>query len=281
MTVSYSIEMPRARSLLEAALSRHPPRLDWAALALCALELPDVDVGSVERQLDSLAARVRALAPSPRDTLAQFQALRRILGDEEAFWGNTDDYSAAENSFLNLVLERKQGLPITLSVLYLEVARRAGIPLFGVAFPGHFLVASETGAGKLLMDPFQGGAILTETGCADLLSRVSPQVRFASKMVVPASVKTITSRMLMNLKRTYLAAGEREKALRVLELVLMLSPDHPGELRARANVLSALGAYRAALADVERCLELSPEAPDNVNLRLTARALRQRVDYLN
>jgi regulator of sirC expression with transglutaminase-like and TPR domain len=100
-------------------------------------------------------------------------------------------------------------------------------------------------------------------------------------MLDPASVKVISSRMLNNLKRLYLDSDERERALRVMDLLLLLTPDHPGDLRTRAGLLSSLGAYRAALADVERCLSISPHAPDSRQLRWTASALRERVDTLN
>ena len=273
---------PDARALLQKAVAAEPPRLDWAALAVAMLEHPEVDVAACEALFASYAQRVRAQSPSAHDALEQMTALRRVLGDEEGFRGNTTDYASPENSFLDRVLETKVGLPIALSVVYLEVARRAGIPLFGVSFPGHFLTACEARDGKLVMDPFRGGQILTETGCEDLMRQVAPQVKFnPQKMLVPASVKVIAARMLNNLKRTYLEQGHGAQALGAVDLLLVLNPDHPGELRTRANLLAALGAYRAALADVERCLELSPDAPDQQALRLTAGALRQRVDFLN
>ena len=166
-------------------------------------------------------------------------------------------------------------------MVYLEVARRVGIPIFGVSFPGHFLLATEIDGAKLAIDPFAGGELLTESGCQELLRKVAPQIRFQPKMLVPANVKVIVSRMLNNLKRSYLDSAEHERALRVLDLLLMLAPDHPGDLRTRAGLLSAVGAYRAALADVERCLTISPHAPDHQQLRWTATALRERVDTLN
>jgi regulator of sirC expression with transglutaminase-like and TPR domain len=204
-----------------------------------------------------------------------------VLADEEGFWGDTEKYDAPENSFLDSVLARKKGLPITLAVVYLEVARRAGIPLFGVSFPGHFLVACPSEEGKLVVDPFQGGTILTEAGCQDLLARVAPQVRFQPKLLSAAPVKVIAWRMLNNVKRAWLERTDGERAARAVDLLLELHPDHPGELRARATILSALGAYRAALADVERCLKLSPDAPDQVQLEMTAQALRHRLELLN
>jgi len=277
---------PRARELMKQALQADPPRLDLAALAICALEHPTVDVEQCQHALDVYAEQVKAKYPEKAPLIVKLQALRRVLSDEAGFRGNEEKYHSAENSFLNRVLEQKLGLPISLSVVFLEVARRADIPMFGVSFPGHFLVASDaddpTEAGrKLILDPFNEGKLLTEAGCEDLLAKVAPQVKFSPKLLTPAPVKSVAYRMLNNLKRIYLDQGDGERALRVVDLMLVVSPDHPGELRARAAILSALGAYRAALTDVERCLELSPQAPDHQSLQLTARALRQRVEFLH
>ncbi len=277
----FELGSPRARSLLTEALAADPPRLDLASLAIAALEYPQLEPQSALGQLEELAARVRAQPEAQRDALTRVQALRRVLADEEGFRGNEEKYYAPENSFLNIVLEQRVGLPISLAVVYLEVARRAGIELFGVSFPGHFVVAMEAGDRKLVVDPYHHGKILTEEGCEDLLKQMAPQVKFTPSMISPAPVKTVAYRMLTNLKRVYLDKGDGERALKVVDLMLLLAPDHPGELRARASILSALGAYRAALVDIERCLELSPEAPDHQSLLLTAKALRQRVDFLN
>ncbi|HZH04667.1 MAG TPA: tetratricopeptide repeat protein [Myxococcaceae bacterium] len=274
MTRHASVERPRAHALLEDALSTDVARLDLAALAVAYLEYPDLSLGPSLERLDALAARVRARAASPL-------MLARVLGEEEGFGGDPERYHQPENSFLNRVLERRVGLPITLSVVYLEVARRAEIPLYGVALPGHFIVASGFGAGRLLLDPFDGGEPLTEEGCKDLLGRVAPQVKFHSKLLDPTPPAAIAYRMLSNLKKAYLEAADGERALRAVNMMLQLAPDHPGELRARASLLSGLGAYRAALADVVRCLEISPEAPDHRSLVITARALQERVDLLN
>jgi regulator of sirC expression with transglutaminase-like and TPR domain len=278
---SLSLQSARARALLAESLASEPNRLDLAACGVASLEDEALDVSRVLAILDGYATRVRALAPERLDALGRVQTLRRVLSDEEGFWGDTESYDAPENSLFDRALARKKGLPITLAVLYLEVARRAGIPLFGVSFPGHFLVACPSEDGKLILDPFQGGTILTEAGCQDLLAQVAPQVRFQPKLLAPASVHVIAWRMLVNLKRSWLERADGERAARAVDLLLQLHPDHPGELRARATILSALGVYRAALADVERCLQLSPDAPDQVQLEMTAQALRQRVELLN
>ncbi|NTX39083.1 tetratricopeptide repeat protein [Myxococcus sp. CA033] len=273
-----------ARERLVSALAAEPPRLDLAALAIATLDRPELDAPACLHVLDVLACRVQVESERLTDkgeALASLRALRHVLSDIEGFRGNEDNYHSPENSFLDQVLERKLGLPITLSVVYLEVARRAGIPLYGVPFPGHFLVAHDAGDHKLVMDPFHHGDILTEHGCEELLKRVAPQLKFDRAMLAPAPVELIAYRMLSNLRRVYLGREDRERGLAVVDLLLLLAPDHPGELRTRAALLANLGAYRAALRDVERCLELSPEAPDRDRLEMTARELRQRASLLN
>ena len=271
----------RARELLGHALKAGPARLDWAACAVASLVDDAFEVDGVEATLDALGRRVEKWLPAQADVPAQLGALRRVWVEEEGFTGNAALEDAPESSALHHVLARKTGLPIALSVVYLEVARRAGVPLVGVSFPAHFLVATPGPGERLVLDPFNQGRLLSGNSCEELLAKVAPAVRVSPRLLSAASVPTIVTRMLSNLKRAYLSTGDGERALAVVDLLLVLAPDHPGELRVRAGILSALGAYQAALADVERCLELSPDAPDQRNLRLAARTLKQRVDYLN
>lgn len=284
ITSTSTLSSPLARERLVSALAADPPRLDLAALAIATLNQPHLDSAACLHTLDALAARVQVEMERHADhgeVLAGLTALRHVLADIEGFRGNEDDYQSPDNSFLDLVLERKVGLPISLSVLYLEVARRAGIPLYGVSFPGHFLVACSAGDHKLVVDPYHEGEILTEEGCKELLERVAPQLRFNPSMLSPAPVELIAYRMLSNLRRLYLERSDYERGLAVVDLLLMLAPNHPGELRTRAALLANLGAYRAALKDVERCLELSPDAPDRDRLEITVRELRARAELLN
>ena len=284
MSIASTFSPPLARERLVSALAADPPRLDLAALAIATLNKPELDVSAHLHTLDALAARVQLEMErhaTQGEVLAGLTALRHVLADIEGFRGNEDEYLAPENSFLDQVLENKVGLPITLSVVYLEVARRAGIPLYGVPFPGHFLVACHSGDHKLVVDPFHGGEILTEEGCKELLERVAPQLKFNPSMLAPAPVELIAYRMLSNLRRVFLERQDGERGLAVVDMLLMLAPNHPGELRTRASLLANLGAYRAALRDVERCLELSPDAPDRDRLEWTARELRERAELLN
>jgi regulator of sirC expression with transglutaminase-like and TPR domain len=272
---------PRGKELLVRALDASPERLDLAALAVAALENPEVDVQAVERSLDGLAEQVRASVGASTDVAEQLAALRDVLVVQEGFRGEDDGYSKAESSFIDRVLQSHRGLPIALGVVYVEVARRAGIPLHGVSFPGHFLVGTEVASSMVILDPFHAGKSLSLDDCSGLLKRFAPHLRMAPGLLAPASVRAITTRRLSNLKALYLGQGKGEQALRVVDLLLTLTPDHPGELRIRAALLSALGAYRAALADVERCLKLAPASQDARSLELAAKSLRERVEYLN
>lgn len=275
-----------ARDRIISALDATPPRLDLAALGVATLFDPALDVDACLETLDGYGEEVReelreSGALDNSALLPRLEALRRVLGERAGFRGDDKQYDAPDNSFLHRVLERRTGLPITLSVIYVEVARRAGIPLFGVGFPGHFLVAARNDANTLVIDPYKGGAVLTTDGCRELLRRVAPQLKFENKMLAAAPPELITVRMLTNLRRTFLERKMHEEALTVVDMLLLLVPDHPGELRTRATVLCSLGAFHAALRDVERCLLISPDCPDRQVLEMTARELRQRAALLN
>jgi regulator of sirC expression with transglutaminase-like and TPR domain len=279
VTDSHELDSTRARLRLEEALGEPEDRLDLVALAVASLEYPALDHAGALAQLDGFAERVRALKPVSPDE--QLGALRQVLAQEEGFRGQAERYFHADSSHLNRVLETRVGLPITLSVVYVEVARRARIPLFGISFPGHFLAGLEDGDDVRVIDPYNAGRELTRPMCEGLLVRMAPNLDFSPALLEPASMRDVGYRMLQNLKRLHLERGEGERALKVLDLLLVLAPDHPGELRTRAGLLSAMGAYKAALSYVERCLHSCPGAPDAESLREAARALREKMEQLN
>ena len=271
---------PRAERLLAQALAASPERLDLAALAIAALEFPGLDVADWQAQLDFLASRVRACVGESAGVAEQYTALRKVLVEEEGFRGNAAHYADPDNSFLNLVLTRKVGIPISLSVVWLEVARRAEIPLYGVAFPGHFLVALSGDGTRIVVDPFNRGRTLSSEDLNAMLRRTAANVLLTDELFEPASVRAISWRMLMNLKRLYINKSDQPRAVKVENLLLQLAPNHPAELRARAALLSSLGAYGAALKDLERAIEIG-RAPDVPALVEAAKVLRQRLQYLN
>jgi regulator of sirC expression with transglutaminase-like and TPR domain len=236
-----------------------------------------VNEQAVEERLLALSARVTALGePDGLD------ALVRVLGEDEGFRGDAERYDAPENSHLPTVLERRRGLPILLSIVYVEVARRAGLSLHAVNFPGHVLVAapSENGFPRVL-DPFHGGQLLPHSACEALLHRMAPHLTFDVSLLGPAEVPTIAARMLHNLRRYFVREKELPRALAVQSLLMELLPDHPAELRMRASLLASLGASRAALKDLDHCLVLHPDSPDRAEVERARDALRARVERLN
>jgi regulator of sirC expression with transglutaminase-like and TPR domain len=199
--------------------------LDVAALLIGAWEHEGFDVEPHRRALDALAARSAPIvdaADSPREA---GRALARTLFAELGFRGNTRDYYDPRNSFLAQVLDRRLGIPITLSVLYVEVARRLGLAVAGVGFPGHFLVRVDGGHDPLILDPFGGGAPLDRPALEALLVRSSgPDARLDDISFAPASKRAILVRMLNNLASIYGRDGDTRRSLETLERLAALDP---------------------------------------------------------
>jgi len=203
--------------------------LDVAALLIGAWEHEGFDVEPHRRTLDALAARASPAVEAARSPEEGGRALARTLFAELGFRGNTDDYYDPRNSFLADVLDRKVGIPITLSVLYIEVARRLGLGAAGVGFPGHFLVRIDgTGdppSNPLILDPFAGGAALDRAGLAALLAHASgPDARLEDVSLTPTSKRAILVRMLNNLAGIYGRTGDSFRALEVFERIAVLKP---------------------------------------------------------
>jgi regulator of sirC expression with transglutaminase-like and TPR domain len=221
------------------------------------------------------------------------QALNSYLFDELGFVGNRKQYEDPRNSCLNEVLERRTGIPITMSVVYMEVARRAGLRIDGVNFPGHFLVRCcegkpRTGAG-LIIDPFHGGALLTEHDCRMLLQRhVGDEVAFSKSLLASATRPQVISRMLLNLKRLYVHMRSFPQAREVTEMLLALTPSSLSELRDRGLLAYHLNDFTAALRDLQAYLKLSSmtELDDDTREEQEqiwehVKTLRRRVASLN
>lgn len=271
---SYELGRPPGVDELLAALAQAPPRLDLATIAIARLRDARLDPAPVLARLDELSRRVVA-----HRELGPLDALITVLADEEGFEGDRETYDSPENSWLDRVLERKRGLPILLSVLYLEVGRRAGVPLAGVALPSHFVVRT-LGEPATIVDPFYKGRILTRDDCARLVERAMPGTPLTDELLEPATAHAIAWRMVNNLKASFIRRDRMDLALEAVDLLLAMKPGHPAELRARAQLLSKLGAFRAALADVERCLE-SAAGDDAPELRRFAQELRARIGMLH
>ncbi len=249
--------------------------LGRAALEIARLEYPGLDPDPYLRRLDALAETVQPRlrpATSAADAVIQVST---YLFDECGFRGNSDDYYDPRNSCLNDVLERRMGIPITLSVLLMETCARLGLPVEGVGFPGHFLVRVAGSAGPVILDPFLGGRAL---GRDEMLRRLRAFYSAAGgggenlQRVLPHVLQTtdatgILGRMLANLLRIYLERDDRLHALDTVELMLVLAPDAPEHLRVRGLLYQQLECYEAAAGDLRRSLELAPQGPHSDELR--------------
>ncbi len=256
--------------------------LDRTALALCLEEHPNLDIDAYLRHLDTLAARTEVLIGQDRSSNNVLNCLREILFVQEGLRGNVEDYYDPRNSYLNEVLDRKLGIPISLSVIFIEIARRIDFPAFGVGFPGHFIVKHTDGERELLIDPFNGGRILTESQCQELLDRVyGGAVQVQPSFLQVMGKKAIISRMLFNLKGIYYQKEEYPKALAIVERVLMLNPGTPSEIRDRGLLYMQTSLFAKALADLEYYLATAIAPQDSSNIEGHIKTLRSIVSATN
>ncbi|MHB1240348.1 MAG: SirB1 family protein [Gammaproteobacteria bacterium] len=239
------------------------------ALEIARLEYPDLELDGYLRRLDEYAQRARIAAGENATLTDRVLILNRVLFQEEGYAGNLQEYYDPRNSFLNEVMDRKLGLPITLSIVYLEVGQRLALPVHGVSFPGHFLVKIPVQGGALVLDPFDSGRSLDEDDLEEQLDQVygdepAPPV---THLLDAAGPREILVRILRNLKGLYLQRNQLEKGLAVMNCVLAVAPDLASELRDRGKVLERLECLRPALEDYHRYLELVPDAPDSDAVR--------------
>jgi regulator of sirC expression with transglutaminase-like and TPR domain len=266
-----SLPAPTPRSRFAREVAKPEPEIDLAtaALMIAAEEYPQLVPEPYLRRLDEMAERVRDRQWDETAPVVMLQDLSRVLFEQEGFRGNRENYYDPRNSFLNDVLDRRLGIPITLSVVYLEVGWRLGLPLHGVNFPGHFLVRYDGEALKLLIDPFQQGTVRFEDEAQDLLDHVyGGSVTMQPEFLRIADRRAIILRMLENLKGCWQNMRADARVLSALERILLLLPDSPDHVRDTGMVLTRLGRLDEATHHLERYLELLPDAPDAARVRL-------------
>lgn len=250
---------PEAQSLLDL-LAHRPSRieLDRAALEIARIEYPHLDAGACIAELDRHALAIAERARDLSDGRSFVEAANEYLFVETGFKGNDEDYYNPENSCLNRVLETRRGIPITLSLIYIEIARRLSKPASGVGLPGHFIVRYDDPEYSALIDPYHGGALLDRAQCCQLAQVES----LDHGMLDPVDRRYIAMRMINNLRGIYFARHEPEKALRVIDLLIAAAPDSADEHKQRAVALLQQQRMQEALAEFKRFLQLSPDAPD-------------------
>lgn len=252
------------------AVDRGEDKIDLgrAALTIALTDYPDLDIAAYLARLDQLAIEVTNCCETGGDACQSLAALNYVLFDRHGFRGNQDDYYNPKNSFLNEVIERKQGIPITLSVLYMEVAQRLGLVLDGVGFPGHFLVKHALDSGEILVDPFHRGEIKSRDDLRRMLNGLyGGTMPLRGEFLKAATKKDILGRMLGNLKAIYLKSDNLVKLLAVLDQAIILEPGGAEELRDRGMVYMRLELFPQARVDFESYLRLAPEAKDAAAIR--------------
>jgi regulator of sirC expression with transglutaminase-like and TPR domain len=254
-----------------SAVERPEPLLDLGrtALAIARFEYPQLEIGTYLGRIDALATEVaKHLTGGESDPHRAIATLNYVLFLKHSYRGNRDEYFDAKNSFLNDVMDRRAGIPITLSVLYIEVAQRIGLPLMGVGFPGHFLVKYADHQQEIVIDPFNGGDIKTSDGLRELLAGLyGGRVAWTPQLLAPVTKRQIVRRMLNNLKFIYLKQRDFAKALAALDRMIIAEPNLPEDLRDRGAVYHALEYFPQAKSDLEAYLRLAPNAPDAAEIR--------------
>jgi regulator of sirC expression with transglutaminase-like and TPR domain len=255
-----------------------------AALLIAGHGYPDLNVAAYLSRIEELAYMLRLRIDEGDSIPERISELNQFLFGDLRFAPNSEDYYDPRNSFLNEVLERRTGIPITLCVVYMELGRKIGLPLQGLSFPGHFLVKCAVPEGDVVLDPYSGGISLS---LADLQKRLR-EVRggevsraIVAELLVSASNKEIIVRLLRNLKAIYLREHNLDRALPIVDWIIATMPEQTPELRDRGMIHQELECSRAALADFEEYLKRSPSCEDADDIRRRIIELRREAARLN
>jgi regulator of sirC expression with transglutaminase-like and TPR domain len=266
------------------AVDRGEAKIDLgrAALTMAAADYPDLDIDVYLARIDQLAADAQARLGVGADVYRTITVLNDVLFRQHGFRGNRENYFDPRNSFLNEVLDRRTGIPISLSVLYMEVAQKVALPLQGVGFPGHFLVKYAGVNEEIVIDPFNQGEIRSRQHLQTMLHRLySSKISFEPKFLAAVTKKQILRRMLNNLELIYLRENELTKGLSIVERLLVLDPTSAEDIRDRGIIYSRLECFKQALEDLQRYLSLAPQAEDADAIRDQITALIRQVAQIH
>lgn len=265
----------RFRELAARLSGGEPVGLAEVALAVAGELAPGLDAPAARAALDRLGSEAAHVVPREGPLAARVAQLTAFLGGPAGFCGDETSYGDPRNSFLDAVLARRKGIPITLAIVYVEVGARVGLPLAGVSFPAHFLVRTEADP-PLVIDAYHG-RVVDETELRARLARaLGEDAAFGPERLAPASPADVAVRMLANLKHGFAARHEWLRALDCCERILLVTPGALGELRDRGLLYEQLECFGPALADLERFLALVPGSPEADSLRARVEALRPR-----
>lgn len=271
------MDFPRARQLFYREINQPDGSIDLAkaALYMALEEYPNLEPQEYLNALDTIADEVRDRLPVQNYPLRIIQTINRYLYGDLQFAGNDADYYDPRNSFLNQVIDRRTGIPISLSLVYLEVAKRIDFPMVGIGMPGHFLIRPDFEDAGIFVDAFNGGEILFPEDCRGRLSQIYGQpMELLPAFLAPVSRRQLLGRMLGNLKAIYLQQRDALRVLGAIERILLLFPDALGERRDRGILYYQLGRFSEARSDLAIYVTNAPDAPD-------AAAIRQLLDRLD
>jgi regulator of sirC expression with transglutaminase-like and TPR domain len=231
--------------------------LDEAALLIARTEYPELNVPEQLARLDALAFRLHCDLSRP--ALEIIASMNKLLFEKEQFRGNEEEYDDPRNSYLNDVLDRKLGIPISLSIIYIEVARRRGLPVMGMSFPGHFLVKYRTDHSEILIDPYRRGRIVTRQDCQELLkAQFGDEAELKPEYFAASTKKQILARMLNNLKGSYVRRHDFTRVLTLVQLALGVEPESSQQLHDRGMIYFLMRRFAEAQADFKTYLNLTP-----------------------
>jgi regulator of sirC expression with transglutaminase-like and TPR domain len=249
-----------------------------AALWVAREEYPALDVSRERDRVADLAASGARRVARKHNPFAKLDGLQAYLFGDLGYRGNVDAYDDPRNSFLNEVLDRRTGIPLTLSLLFIEVALRAGFDARGVGLPGHFVARLTLGDRTIFVDPFHEGRVITEEDCRDLVARSTGRPSlFRREQLAGVGGRAMVGRLLLNLKHVYVNRGDYARALSAVERLLLVSPGSMRELRDKGFLEAHLGRPAQAIADLERYLQLAPAAPDFESVRGRVVWLRRKL----
>ena len=238
-----------------------------ASLIIACEEYPQLELTPYLEELDEIAEAARE-SRAPSDTpLETVQKINRVLFDTYGFRGNTDDYYDPRNSFFNDVLDRRVGIPITLSTVYIEVSRRLNFSIAGVGMPGHFLVKYYDRREEFFIDPYNRGEILTQNDCRERLHSIyGDSLEFHDRLLGRATNRQILWRMLNNLKDIYVKGHATDKCLSIVDMMLMVDSEDLSQFRDRGLLRMQLRQFVGAGRDLKHYLQHSPNAEDRVEI---------------
>ncbi|WP_088892038.1 SirB1 family protein [Leptolyngbya ohadii] len=274
------MDFPLARQRFYQEIRQPDEAIDLAkaALYLAQEEYPDLDAEEYLNALDTMAAEIKERLPEEAYPLRIIKTINQYLYEDLGYYGNKDSYYEPENSYLNQVIDRRTGIPITLSLVYLEVAKRLDFPMVGVGMPGHFLIRPVIDEMQIFVDPFSQGEVLFAEDCQQRLSEIYGRpIEMRPEFLQPVTAHYFLVRMLNNLKVIYLNQSDIPRSLATIERILLLFPDSPIDQRDRGLLYYQTGRWTEASQDLEDYLLQVPDAQDSTVVRELLRRMGREV----